>query len=212
MAGKLTHAVLVYAVLIYAVLVHAVLIHAVPVYLEGVRMAARPGRSLAVPEVRGPEVREDDFRAVLGRFATGVVAVTGLHRAEPAGLTISSFTSVSLAPPLVSFCVAHTSATWPLLRDAERLCVNILAESQAAVCGALAASGGDKFRGLDWSPSPAGQPVLDGAIAWLECSVEAEHRAGDHDIVVARVHRLHAEGGAGPLVFYRGGFGRFVAG
>ncbi|MER6944729.1 flavin reductase family protein [Nonomuraea sp. NPDC000554] len=152
------------------------------------------------------------FRQVLGRFATGVVAITALDpvSGEPCGLAANSFTSVSLDPPLVGFCVAHTSTSWPRVRGAKVVTVNVLAEHQQPVCAQLAAKGGDKFAGLVWTGSPGGNPVLDGALAWLDCAVEAEHPAGDHVIVVARVLQLdtHAEGG--PLVFFRGGYGGFV--
>ncbi|MYS43668.1 flavin reductase [Streptomyces sp. SID89] len=152
------------------------------------------------------------FRGALSRFATGVVVVTGLVGAEarPAGLTVNSFTSVSLDPPLVSFCAGRTSRTWPVLQTAERICVNILGAAQEETSRRLARSGPDKFAGVRWSPSPAGQPVLDGTIAWLECTVEAQHPAGDHHIVVARVHALGTTEGDGPLLFYRGGYGRFT--
>ncbi|HEX2315574.1 MAG TPA: flavin reductase family protein [Thermomonospora sp.] len=150
------------------------------------------------------------FRSVLGRFATGVVAITAIDTAgRPAGLAANSFTSVSLDPPLVAFCVAHTSGTWPRLRAAETLCVNILGQAQEEVCRRMAARGGDKFAGLDWDLSPGGAPILRGALAWIECSVQSEHTAGDHDIVVARVHRLDRHHDGDPLVFYRGAYGTF---
>jgi 3-hydroxy-9,10-secoandrosta-1,3,5(10)-triene-9,17-dione monooxygenase reductase component len=151
------------------------------------------------------------FRSVLGRFATGVVAVTAIDPATgaPTGLAANSFTSVSLDPPLVAFCVAHTSATWPKVRAADRHCINILAEHQREICLQLATKGGDKFAGLTWTKSPGGHPVLDGAVAWLECSPEAEHEAGDHVIVVCRVHHLDKHHAGGPLLFYRGSYGRF---
>jgi flavin reductase (DIM6/NTAB) family NADH-FMN oxidoreductase RutF len=151
------------------------------------------------------------FRQVLGRFATGVVAITALdaESGEPCGLAANSFTSVSLEPPLVAFCVAHTSTSWPKVRGAKVLTVNVLAEHQQEVCTQMANRGGDKFAGLRWTGSPGGNPVLDGALAWIDCAVEAEHPAGDHVIVVARVLQLdtHAEGG--PLLFFRGGYGGF---
>lgn len=159
----------------------------------------------------GSRIATSTFREVLGHFATGVAAVTGIADGAPVGLVVNSFTSVSLVPPLVSFCIAHTSVTWPRLRDAGRLCVNILAEHQCDAARRLAVSGGDKFSGLAWKASPSGPPILSGAIAWLECEVDARHPAGDHEIIVARVHRLEALGAAGPLVFYRGGYGRFLA-
>ncbi|MEU6712671.1 flavin reductase family protein [Nonomuraea sp. NPDC046802] len=152
------------------------------------------------------------FRQVLGRFATGVVAITALDPVDgrPCGLAANSFTSVSLNPPLVAFCVAHTSTSWPKVRGAKVITVNVLAEHQQPVCAQMAAKGGDKFAGLGWTGSPGGNPVLEGALAWIDCAVEAEHPAGDHKIVVARVLQLdtHAEGG--PLVFFRGGYGGFV--
>jgi flavin reductase (DIM6/NTAB) family NADH-FMN oxidoreductase RutF len=151
------------------------------------------------------------FRSVLGKFATGVVAVTAIDPStgQPTGLAANSFTSVSLSPPLVAFCVAHTSTTWPKVRAADRHCINILAEHQREICLQLATKGGDKFGGLTWTKSPGGHPVLDGAVAWLECSPEAEHEAGDHVIVVCRVHHLDKHHAGGPLLFYRGGYGRF---
>ncbi|GAA1113550.1 flavin reductase family protein [Nocardiopsis composta] len=168
--------------------------------------AASRSRAPARPPVDGRR-----FRDALGRFPTGVVAITGCdpESGRPAGLAANSFTSVSLDPPLVGFCVAHTSTSWPALRRAHRLAVGILGADQEEACRRLAARGGDKFAGLGHFPSPSGAPVLDGTPAWLECSVEAEHPAGDHLIVVARVHHLDTDGagGGGPLVFYRGDYG-----
>lgn len=152
------------------------------------------------------------FRSVLSRFATGVVAITALDpdSGQPSGLAANSFTSVSLDPPLVAFCVAHTSTSWPRLRTARTLTVNVLAEHQQPVCAQLASKGGDKFAGLSWTRSPGGNPLLEGALAWMECSIEAEHPAGDHVIVVARVHQLDTHADGGPLLFFRGGYGRFA--
>lgn len=146
------------------------------------------------------------FRRVMSRFATGVVAITAVEPAtgRPTGLAANSFTSVSLDPPLVGFCVAHTSTTWPRLRGADRLCVNILGGHQLEVCEQMAAKGGDKFDGIGWTGTPDGAPLIDGALAWIECSVEQEHVAGDHLIVVARVHALDEHHDGAPLVFYNG--------
>jgi flavin reductase (DIM6/NTAB) family NADH-FMN oxidoreductase RutF len=154
------------------------------------------------------------FRSVLGRFATGVVAITAIEPAtgRPTGLAANSFTSVSLEPPLVAFCVAHTSTTWPRLRDAGRLCVNILSEPQLEVCKQLAVKGGDKFADIEWTGSPGGTPVIEGALAWIECEVESEYVAGDHVIVVARVHHLDKHHEGDPLLFYKGTYGRFIVG
>ncbi|ABH00056.1 possible flavoprotein oxidoreductase (plasmid) [Rhodococcus jostii RHA1] len=149
------------------------------------------------------------MRDVLSHFATGVVAITGIDPDgdKPVGLAANSFTSVSLDPPLVAFCVARTSSSWPRIRTARRYVVNILSEAQENVCRSLAARGGNKFADLSWSPSPSGAPVLDNGLAWLEAELKAEHDAGDHVIVVSRVRHIHA-GGEAPLIFYKGKYGR----
>jgi 3-hydroxy-9,10-secoandrosta-1,3,5(10)-triene-9,17-dione monooxygenase reductase component len=146
------------------------------------------------------------FRSVLGLFATGVVAVTGVdpETGRPAGLTANSFTSVSLRPPLVSVCLARTSGTWRCLRAAGSYCVNILAEHQLDICLQLATAGTDKFRGLAWAASPGGHPTLDGVLGWIDCEAETEHAAGDHLIAVGRVRELGLLLDGQPLVFYRG--------
>jgi flavin reductase (DIM6/NTAB) family NADH-FMN oxidoreductase RutF len=152
------------------------------------------------------------FRDVLGRYATGVVAVTAFEpgSAQPVGLAVNSFTSVSLRPALVSFCIAQTSTTWPRLREASRLCVNILGEAQRPVAAQLAAKRAeDRFTDLRLIRSPGGAPVIAGSPAWLECAIDAQYEAGDHVIVVARVHHLERAHDGGPLVFFRGGYGRF---
>jgi flavin reductase (DIM6/NTAB) family NADH-FMN oxidoreductase RutF len=151
------------------------------------------------------------LKAVLGRFATGVAAVTGLHSRTPVGLVVDSFTAVSLAPPLISFCVAHTSTTWPRLRASEGLCLTFLAADQRDLARRLATSGPAKFHGVPWTPSPAGLPIIDGGLAWLECEIDAEHPAGDHVIIVARIHHLAPSPTTpAPLLRYTGTYGHFT--
>nr|WP_042188686.1 flavin reductase family protein [Kibdelosporangium sp. MJ126-NF4]CEL18394.1 Nitrilotriacetate monooxygenase component B [Kibdelosporangium sp. MJ126-NF4]CTQ97877.1 Nitrilotriacetate monooxygenase component B (EC 1.14.13.-) [Kibdelosporangium sp. MJ126-NF4] len=152
------------------------------------------------------------LRDILGRFATGVVAITGKEpdTGRPVGLAVNSFTSVSLDPPLVAFCVAHTSTSWPVVRTSGRYCLNILGDDQRQVSAQVAARGGDKFRGLDWYSSPSGMPVLPGSMAWLECSLYAEHLAGDHVIVVARVHHAGIGEGVRPMIFFGSRYGTFT--
>ncbi|MEN0139382.1 MAG: flavin reductase family protein [Rhodococcus sp. (in: high G+C Gram-positive bacteria)] len=156
-----------------------------------------------------PEVDAATMRSVLGHFATGVIAITAVDpvTGEGAGLAANSFTSVSLDPPLVAFCVAHTSSSWPAIRRADSFVINILAEDQEHVGRQLAVKGGDKFAGLAWQPSPSGAPVIENAVAWIDARVEAEHAAGDHVIVVSRVQHLYADGRS-PLLFHRGKYGR----
>lgn len=147
------------------------------------------------------------YRQVLGHFPTGVCVVAGFHEDKPVGLAVGSFFSVSLDPPLVGFCAATSSSTWPKLRLAGRFCVNILADDQEEVSRIFAAKDADKFAGLGWSRSPLGSPRVDRALAWVDCELDQVHQAGDHEIVVGAVHDLHVEREDGPLVFFRGGYG-----
>lgn len=170
---------------------------------------------MAVEDPLGPgglesaTVDEARFRTVLGHFATGVTVVTAMSGRRPAGLSVNSFTSVSLHPPLVAFCVARESSTWPAIRDTGSFCVNVLAENQEHLSRVFATRGADKFAGVGWEPGPSGAPVLSGALAWIDCALEAEHDGGDHLIVVGRVRNLEVVGDGRPLIFYRGGYGHF---
>ncbi|MDJ1132039.1 flavin reductase family protein [Streptomyces iconiensis] len=168
--------------------------------------------SPALPTAPATPVASRRLRAIAGRFTTGVVAVTALREEDdtPVGLAVNSFASVSLEPPLVLFCVARTSTSWPGVRSAARFCVNILGEGQRQLSTRFATSGADKFSGVPWTPSPGGGPVLDGSIGWIECSVEEEVPAGDHTVVLARVHDMDAPREGSPLVFFRGLYGRYA--
>lgn len=153
-----------------------------------------------------------NFREVLGYVPTAVIVVTGVVDDRPVGVALGSFTSVSLDPPLVSFCVTHTSRTWPLLRRAPRLAVSVLGAEHEELCRRFATQGVDRFAGLATRPAPGGAPVLPGAVAWIDGTVAAVHEAGDHDLVLLAVHDLGvgdrpgdpAEHTDGPLVFHRG--------
>ncbi len=149
------------------------------------------------------------YRQVLGHFATGVTVVTSARDDRPLGLAVNSFTSVSLDPPLVAFCVARTSTTWPTIRSTGSFCVNILAEDQEAICRAFAGHGHERFRGVGWHPAESGAPIVAGGLAWLDCTIEVEHDAGDHIMVLGRVRAMGVDHEGRPLVFYRGGYGRF---
>jgi 3-hydroxy-9,10-secoandrosta-1,3,5(10)-triene-9,17-dione monooxygenase reductase component len=150
------------------------------------------------------------FRQILGSFPTGVTVVTTLEDGRPVGLAAGSFFSVSLDPPLVGFCVMTTSNTWPVIERSGSFGVSILADDQTDICRQLAKKGSDKFDGVPWSPAPVtGSPLLEGAVAHLDCDLEQQHLAGDHWIVVGRVRALDLHRSeADPLVFCRGGFGR----
>jgi flavin reductase (DIM6/NTAB) family NADH-FMN oxidoreductase RutF len=142
------------------------------------------------------------LRKTFGAFPSGVTALAGLVGGEPVGMAASSFTSVSLDPPLVSVCVARSSATWPALRRPARLGVSVLGHDQEEVCRQLAARGVDRFAGVAWTATDDGAVLLAGASAWLDCSIEREIPAGDHEIVLLNVHRLGADPAVPPLVFH----------
>ncbi len=144
------------------------------------------------------------LRTILGHFATGLTVITAATEHGPAGFTCQSFSSLSLEPALVTFSPARTSSTWPLLREAGRFTVNILPAEHEHLAAQFARSGTDKFAGVDHSPSPLGNPVLDQALAWVDCELEREYDGGDHTIVVAAVRALSARADAEPLLFYKG--------
>ena len=157
----------------------------------------------------GPRAAVDPqvMRDVLGHFASGVTVVTARTGEGPIGFTCQSFSSLSLDPPLVALAPARTSTTWPRLRDIGRFCVNVLAEDQSGLSAAFARSGTDKFAGVPWRSSRHGSPVLDGVVAWIDCTLWAEYDGGDHTIVAARVLDLAADPGRRPLLFHRGRYG-----
>jgi flavin reductase (DIM6/NTAB) family NADH-FMN oxidoreductase RutF/DNA-binding IclR family transcriptional regulator len=151
------------------------------------------------------------FRQVLGQYPTGVVIVTATSLAgEPLGMTVGSFTSVSLDPPLVAFLPDQKSRSWHALRDSgKRFCVNILSANQEGVCRSIASRKDDKFDGIDLGQSPGGNPVVRDAVAYLDCTLEVTHEAGDHHIVIGRVEHLETQNSHYPLLFFRGGYGSF---
>src|SRR6478752_7905915 len=145
------------------------------------------------------------YRTVLGHFATGVVLVTAFDGREPVGMACNSFTSVSLEPQLVLFCAAKSSTTWPRIQPARKWAANILAEDGEQVCRLFAEKGADRFAHIAYTAGRTGAPVLDEAIAFVDCETIAEHDAGDHLIVVGRVVELGYAPSGKPLLFYRGG-------
>ena len=149
------------------------------------------------------------FRTVLGHYATGVAIITAVDGGEPVGMACNSFTSVSLEPPLVLFCAAKTSTTWPRIRRAGSWCANILGEADEELCRLFAQKGADRFAQAAYRPGASGAPVLDRALAFVDCRTEAEYDAGDHVVVVGRVLELGHQTEGKPLIFYRGGYGRF---
>ncbi len=150
------------------------------------------------------------YRQVLGHFPTGVTVITAAPDGTPVGMAVGSFASVSLDPPLVAFFAGQSSSSWPPIQAAGAFCVNILAEDQEGVCRRFASKEEDKFAGLGWSPAGSGSPLLEGVLAWIDCDIESVTEAGDHVCVMGRVRELEVAHDGAPLLFFRGGYGRFA--
>jgi 3-hydroxy-9,10-secoandrosta-1,3,5(10)-triene-9,17-dione monooxygenase reductase component len=152
------------------------------------------------------------FRDVLGNFPTSVVAVTTTGpAARPEGMIVGTFTSVSLDPPLVSFLADRASGTCAKIRAAGSYCANVLGADQEPLCRQLAARTPNRFDGVAWQPSPLGNPVLEGIVAWVDCDVEKVVELGDHFLVVGGVRHLRVESPKTPLLFFRGGYGDYFS-
>ncbi|MDA0646380.1 MULTISPECIES: flavin reductase family protein [Nonomuraea] len=155
----------------------------------------------------------DRFRQVMGHVPTGVAVVTAMTRQGPVGLTVGSFVSASLDPPLVGFLPARTSTTWPLIVPLGTFCVNVLGEDDESLCRGFARSGGRKFDGVDWTLSEAtGSPVISGALAWFDCAFEHSYPAGDHLFVLGRVLDLGVRAQGRPLIFCHGRYQQLATG
>lgn len=142
------------------------------------------------------------LKQVFGAFPSGVIAVCAEVGGSPTGMAASSFTSVSMDPPLVAVCVQNTSRTWPELRAAPRLGLSVLAAGQDEACQSLSAKEGDRFAGVDWTASEHGAVFLDHAAALFDASVTDELSVGDHTIAVLAAHAVHVEPDRAPLVFH----------
>jgi 3-hydroxy-9,10-secoandrosta-1,3,5(10)-triene-9,17-dione monooxygenase reductase component len=175
---------------------------------EPVHAPATAGFTLS--PARSPATQAPDrasFRDALGKFATGVAFVTAAPDGRPAGLIVNSLSSVSLEPPLLSFCPSRSSLTWSRMRRAGRFGVNILRRQHEPFAKRAAPAGADRFADIEWELGPRGVPLLTNALASLECEIVAEHATGDHWIVVGRVDNLRASPNKDPLVFFGGAFG-----
>jgi flavin reductase (DIM6/NTAB) family NADH-FMN oxidoreductase RutF len=155
-------------------------------------------------------IEPDRFRRVLGQVPTPITVVTACTPHGPAGLSIGSFVSISLQPPLVGIFVAEQSTSWPLIAAVGSFTINVLGYDQQELCPRFATSGGDKFHGLQWRPSPGGHPLLSGVAAWLDCRLVEERKIGDHVLAVGLVVDLGDAAGVHPLVFHRGSLRRLA--
>ena len=146
------------------------------------------------------------LRQAFGCFPSGVTAFCGLLDGTAEGMAASSFTSVSLDPPLVSVCVATTSTTWPKLARLDRLGLSVLAGDHAPIARSLAAKNGRRFDGIDWTATDSGAVFVHGATLWLECAPFKRIEAGDHEIVVLRIVALAMYPDVDPMIFHRSDF------
>jgi flavin reductase (DIM6/NTAB) family NADH-FMN oxidoreductase RutF len=149
-------------------------------------------------------VDPDAFRALMRRQVAAVAVVTAAGD-PPVGFTATSFTSVSLQPPLVSFCIAHTASSWPTVAQAGYIAVHLLSRQQHDVARIFATSGINRFEHhTEWRSGPHGVPLLHGVLAWLVCRVARRVTAGDHDIVLAEPVTASHSDAAEPLLYHMG--------
>jgi len=162
----------------------------------------------------GIDLSPTSLREAFGYFPSGVIAIAAEVAGVRVGLAASTFVPVSLDPPLVSFCVQNSSTTWPRLKDLPFLGISLLGESHDAAAKTLAAKTGDRFAGLETTSTDRGAVFIDGTSVWLESAIDQLVEAGDHTIVVLRVHEitLHDDPDIGaPIVFHRSTFRRLGA-
>lgn len=150
------------------------------------------------------------LRNAFGCFPSGVTAICAMVGDEPVGMAASSFTSVSLDPPLVLVCIQNSSDTWKKLRNAPRIGVSVLGEAHDRACSQLAAKSGDRFARVDWVAKEGGAVLLEGAAVHLDCSIVEQIPAGDHGLVLLRIEDLTFQPAVNPLVFHGSRFRRLA--
>lgn len=159
------------------------------------------------------DLTPDTLRNVFAQHPSGIAALCSIVDGEPQGIVASTFTvGVSMDPPLVMFAVQNNSNTWPIVRSNARIGVSVLSEQNEGVCRQIASKSGDRFAGLRLDSTDEGALLLHDASLWLDCSVEQEIPAGDHHVVLLRVHGHQTHGEANsPLVFHGSSFRRLEA-
>jgi flavin reductase (DIM6/NTAB) family NADH-FMN oxidoreductase RutF len=151
-------------------------------------------------------IEKNELRRVMGHFATGVTVITSIRSTgQIHGLTANAFTSVSLIPPLLLVCIDKKAESYPCFDESKIFTVNVLAADQEALSRRFAVTGGDKFEGVSYKVGANGAPILDGALAYLECKVTEKIDGGDHTIYVGEIEQAETKEGK-PLLFFRGGY------
>lgn len=161
---------------------------------------------LEVSRTAVQELDSADYRRALGHVPTSVAVITGKTRHGPVGMTVGSFTSVSLDPPLIAFFVGTGSSTWSRLYEADRFGVNILGHAHGDLCRVFSRRVEDRFDGVAWHETDSGVPILEKAIVALECTRVKVDVIGDHYQVIGRVESLELRPNDPPLIFLRGDF------
>jgi flavin reductase (DIM6/NTAB) family NADH-FMN oxidoreductase RutF len=160
----------------------------------------------SVESVPGRDVDQDLFRGLFSRHAVGVAIITA-DVGKPAGFTATSLVSVSVEPPLLSFNVSRGASCWPTIEAAGYVGVHLLAEGQHELAATFSRSGADRFGPeTAWRRGLFGVPIIEGAVGWMVCRVQARIMAGDHAVVIGEVVRAHYVDELGPLVYHRGRF------
>jgi flavin reductase (DIM6/NTAB) family NADH-FMN oxidoreductase RutF len=152
----------------------------------------------------------EQLRRAFSCFPSGVAAICALVDRRPVGMAASSFTSVSVDPPLVSVCIQNMSETWPVLRAQPRLGLSVLAEGHDAACRQLASKHGDRFAHVEWDAGSDRSIFIRGSSAWMKVSVFKEVPAGDHVIALLEVHGLETADDTPPLIFHGSQFRRMA--
>ncbi len=164
-----------------------------------------PALALFVDQVPASfEPDPERFRQVLGHFCTGITVITAIDDGEPVGFSCQAFTALSLEPPLVIFCPARTSTTWPRIERSGFFCANVLTAGQGELATLFGRSDPRRFAGVSWVADSAGSPIIDGVLTWVSCKVQDVLTVGDHYVVVGLVRELGDVGAQQPLLFYRG--------
>ena len=161
---------------------------------------------------RARRITADDFRRACSRFTTGVTIASVVDRqGTPHGLTVNSFTSVSLDPPLLLVALAHTASVMAAFREARFFAVNVLAAGQRALSERFARKGHDRFDGLAWHAGEYGAPLLTDTLAEIECAIRQRFTAGDHDLIVGEMVRAVVREGE-PLLYFAGRYHKLADG
>lgn len=156
---------------------------------------------------------KDDFRKAMGRFATGVTVITTILDGEKHGMTANAVTSLSLDPMMLLVCVDKTADSHDILSRAGVFAVNILADGQSELSNRFAKKEFDGAHEMDDLPhtiGKSGAPIIDGAIAYIDCRTVTEHHGGDHTIFIGEVLDARELSDGEPLLFYSGKYGRIT--